>query len=46
MLIRDGYAPENAANPIRGKDGQAVITNKHFDKWLTDLDVEGWRAAA
>jgi hypothetical protein len=43
MLIRDGYAPEDAINLMRGKRGQAVLANKHFEKWLMELDVEGWR---
>jgi hypothetical protein len=46
MLIRDGYAPEDAINLMRGKRGQAVLANKHFEKWLTELDVEGWREPA
>jgi hypothetical protein len=28
---------------MRGKRGQAVLANKHFEKWLIELDVEGWR---
>jgi hypothetical protein len=43
MLIRDGYAPKDAINLMRGKRGQAVLANKHFEKWLMELDVEGWR---
>jgi hypothetical protein len=43
MLIREGYAPEDAINLMRGKRGQAVLANKHFEKWLMELDVEGWR---
>jgi hypothetical protein len=45
MLIREGYAPEDAINLMRGKRGQAVLANKHFEKWLMELDVEGWRDA-
>jgi protein-tyrosine phosphatase len=43
MLIRDGYTPEDAINLMRGKRGQAVLANKHFEKWLMEVDVEGWR---
>jgi hypothetical protein len=43
MMIREGYAPEDAINLMRGKRGQAVLANKHFEKWLIELDVEGWR---
>jgi hypothetical protein len=28
---------------MRGNRGQAVLANKHFEKWLLELDVEGWR---
>jgi hypothetical protein len=31
---------------MRGKRGQAVLANKHFEKWLMGLDVEGWREKA
>jgi hypothetical protein len=46
MLIRDGYAPEDAINLMRGQRGQAVLANKHFEKWLMGLDVEAWREPA
>jgi protein-tyrosine phosphatase len=44
MLIRDGYEPKDAIHLMREKRGQAVLANKHFEKWLMELDVEGWRA--
>jgi protein tyrosine phosphatase len=43
MLIRDGYEPKDAIHLMREKRGQAVLANKHFEKWLMELDVEGWR---
>ena len=43
MLIRDGYAIKDAIHLMREKRGEAVLANKHFEKWLMELGVEGWR---
>ena len=43
MLIRDGYEAKDAIHLMREKRGQAVLANKHFENWLIELDVEGWR---
>lgn len=43
MLIREGYSAEDAIELMRGKRGRAVLANKHFEAWLKEVDVTGWR---
>lgn len=43
MLIREGYSAEDAINLMRTKRGEAVLANKHFERWLKDVKVSDWR---
>jgi hypothetical protein len=43
MLIREGYSAEDAITLMRGKRGQAVLANKHFEAWLKEVNVADWR---
>jgi len=43
MLIREGYAAEDAIDLMRKMRGEAVLTNKHFESWLRQLEVSDWR---
>lgn len=43
MLIREGYSADDAITLMRGKRGQAVLANKHFENWLKALEVSEWR---
>jgi len=43
MLIREGYAADDAINLMRAKRGRAVLANKHFENWLKAVDVSVWR---
>lgn len=43
VLIREGFSAKKAIELMRQKRGQAVLANRHFVEWLTDLDVRKWR---
>lgn len=43
VLIREGFSAKKAIELMRTKRGQAVLANRHFVEWLTDLDVRKWR---
>lgn len=43
MLIREGYAAEDAIDLMRKMRGEAVLTNRHFETWLKQLEVAEWR---
>ena len=44
VLIREGYAPDDAIDLIRERRGSSALCNRSFEAWLRQVDVEDWRA--
>jgi len=43
VLVREGLSARKAIELMRKQRGQAVLANRHFVEWLTQLDVRKWR---
>ena len=43
VLIREGFSAKKAIELMRQQRGQAVLANRHFVEWLSQVDVRKWR---